>query len=412
MHSPSPVHGARPAVVSVTKYVPYAGIAHAGGEYALQHYRSLRADFDLTVIAPASALNREAVTKGAARPLLLLSARSQAAADRLKLVADVGSLLRGSTAHAWFTRALRRSSSAADLLVDADVVEFQWSEMGSLIPIVRARSPHARLVVIAHDVITQRWARAAATAPNALLRAAYTLAAKSSARRERLTFEAADRVVVFSQKDAHLVRSLAPNARPEVVRPGFAVPPVPTPRGASSAPTVVFSGAMGRPDNDEAARWFLQRVWPRVRAAVPSVRFTVVGASPSAALRRLAADDETVSVTGFVESMDPYLDEADVVVVPLHNGAGVKFKTIDALLRGIPVVATPVGAEGIEREDAIRRITDDPGEFADAVIAALQDPDRGHEATIRDWATGEYGLTAFRTRIVALYDELIQEGPR
>lgn len=40
MHSPSPVHGARPAVVSVTKYVPYTGIAHAGGEYALQHYRA------------------------------------------------------------------------------------------------------------------------------------------------------------------------------------------------------------------------------------------------------------------------------------------------------------------------------------------------------------------------------------
>lgn len=412
MHSTPPVHGARPAVVSVTKYVPYAGIAHAGGEYALQHYRALEAEFDLTAIAPATALNRDAVTKGAVRPLLLLSSPSPVAADRFKLVADVGSLLRGSTAHAWFARALRRSASAADLLSDAAVIEFQWSEMGSLIPVVRARSPHARLVVIAHDVITQRWSRAASTAPSALLRAAYALAARLSARRERRTFEAADRVVVFSEKDARLVSALAPNARPEVVRPGFAVPPAPTPRPAASSPTVVFSGAMGRPDNDEAARWFLQKVWPQVRAAVPTVRFTVVGAKPSAALHRLAADDEAVSITGFVESMDPHLDEAEVVVVPLHNGAGVKFKTIDALLRGIPVVATPVGAEGIEREDAIRRVTDDPVEFADAVIAALQDPDRDHETAIRDWAIAEYGLTAFRTRIAALYDELIQEGPR
>ncbi|MDQ0647755.1 hypothetical protein QFZ53_001951 [Microbacterium natoriense] len=319
MHSSPPESGVRAAIASVTKYVPYAGIAHAGGEYALQHYRALRTEFELTAIAPASALNREAVDKGAAGPLLLLSGLRPIIADRLKLLADVVSLLRGSTAHASFARTLRRSTAAAGLLANADVVEFQWSEMGSLIPAVRARSPHARLVVIAHDVITQRWSRAATTARNPLMRAAYTLAAALSGRRERRTFEEADRVVVFSDKDARLVRSLAPNARPEVVRPGFPVP-LPAAAGASTSPaTVVFSGAMGRPDNDEAARWFLQHVWPQVHVEIPTARFTVVGANPSAALRRLAAIDETVTVTGFVESMDPYLDEADVVVVPLRQ---------------------------------------------------------------------------------------------
>ncbi|MGX1932602.1 glycosyltransferase family 4 protein [Microbacterium resistens] len=412
MHSPSPVPGRRPAVASVTKYIPYAGIAHAGGEYALQHYRALRADVELTAIAPASALNREAVAKGAEGPLLLLSGHGPTSSDRLKLLADIGSLLRGSTAHAWFAGALRRSGSAAALLAGAEVVEFQWSEMGSLIPLVRARSPRARLVVIAHDVITQRWSRAAETAENPLLRTAYRMAAAWSARRERRTFEAADRVVVFSEKDAGLVRALAADARPEVVRPGFPVPPVAAPRPADASPTVVFSGAMGRPDNDEAARWFLQRVWPQVRATVPGARFTVVGAHPTPALRDLAAADDSVTITGFVESMDPYLDQADVVVVPLHNGAGVKFKTIDALLRGIPVVATPVGAEGIEREGAIRRVTDDPDAFAAAVVDVLQDPDRRHEAEVREWAVGEYGLEGFRSRITTLYRELIEEGPR
>lgn len=412
MHPSSPEPGARPAVASVTKYVPYAGIAHAGGEYALQHHRALRATFDVTTIAPATALNREAVTKGATGPLLLLAGAGPTASDHLKLVADVGSLLRGSSAHAWFARALRRSPSAASFLEGAHVVEFQWSEMGSLIPVVRARSPRARLVVIAHDVITQRWLRAAETASDIPRRCAYSLAARLSARRERRTFEAADMVVVFSEKDARLVRSLAPRARPEVVRPGFPVPAASSARPTPSSPLVVFSGAMGRPDNDEAARWYLQHVWPKIRTALPTARFTVVGAHPSTALQRLAADDDSVTVTGFVDSMDPYLDEADVIVVPLHNGAGVKFKTIDALLRGTPVVATPVGAEGIERADAIRRITDDPDEFADGVVAAVRDPDRSRESAIRDWATGEYGLEAFRSRIVALYEGLVQEGPR
>ncbi|MDQ0647754.1 glycosyltransferase involved in cell wall biosynthesis [Microbacterium natoriense] len=75
-------------------------------------------------------------------------------------------------------------------------------------------------------------------------------------------------------------------------------------------------------------------------------------------------------------------------------------------------MATPVGAEGIERDDAIRSVTDDPDAFAAAVVAALQDEDRSHEATIRDWAIREYGLEAFGARIVTLYEELIQEGVR
>ncbi|WP_186307692.1 glycosyltransferase family 4 protein [Microbacterium sp. 1.5R] len=397
----------------MTKYVPYSGIAHAGGEYALQHYRALATDFDVTLIAPATALNREAVTRSPAWPVLLLFGSGPMSHDRFKILADIGSLIRGSAAHRWFSRALRRSSRACELLAGAAVIEFQWSEMGSLLPSVRGVSPHSRTIVIAHDVITQRWSRAASTAPDPLRRAAYRAAAWLSARRERRTFESADRVIVFSEKDARLVRSLAPTARAEVVRPGFPVPPAPTrtPRDDSS-PLVVFSGAMGRPDNDAAARWFLERVWSRVREVVPSARFTVVGANPSAALQRLAMEHEAVEITGFVESMDPHLNLADVIVVPLHNGAGVKFKTIDALLRGIPVVATPVGAEGIEREGAISHITEDPEEFATAVIEAIRNPRPELAGSIRDWAVTEYGLPAFRRRISGIYNELISEGPR
>ncbi|WCM56349.1 glycosyltransferase [Microbacterium sp. EF45047] len=411
MHPIAPVDDDRPSVASVTKYIPYAGIAHAGGEYAFQHFRALRACFALTAVAPASRLNREAVTKGAEGPLLLLSGHGPTSKDRLKLLADIGSLLRGSAAHAWFARALRRSRAAHDLLTSADIVEFQWSEMGSLAPIVRAAAPRARLVVVAHDVITQRWSRAARTAPHPLARLAYRVAARLSARRERRTFTSVDRVIVFSEKDATLVRDLAPAARAVVIRPGFPIPDAPTARRQSSS-SVVFSGAMNRPDNDEAARWFLREVWPAVRSAVPSARFTIVGAHPSAALRRLAEESDGVTVTGFVETMEPYLDAADVVVVPLHNGAGVKFKTIDALLRGIPVVSTTVGAEGIERDDAIRCITDDPQQFARGIIESLGDPDRSREVRIRQWARDVYGLEAFRSRLTTLYQELIEEEPR
>ncbi|MGN8024968.1 glycosyltransferase [Microbacterium sp. 22242] len=409
--SPSSSAESRAKVVSVTKYLPHPGIAHAGGAYALQHYRAIGNRMSLTALAPNTELNRASVERGVEVPHALLTSPAPFARDRLKAAADAESLLRGSTAHRWFEHALVRSSRATDLLRQADVIEFQWSEMASLIPAVRRIAPNASLVVVAHDVITQRWRRAANTAANPLLRLAYRGAAALSARREAKSFSAADRVLVFSEKDARLVLSLAPDALPEVVYPGFPVPPARTNAPKQSPPSVVFSGAMARPDNDEAARWFLEAIWPLIRQKEPTATFTIVGAAPSAALTRLADTDPQVAVTGYVDSLDPFLSSADVMVIPLRNGAGVKFKTIDALLRGVPAVATSVGAEGIDRQDLLLAVTDDPTRFADAVVEGLRANDLAAADAARVWAASVYGLDAFRDRITNLYEQLA-EGAR
>lgn len=405
--------GGKPAVVSLTKYIPHAGIAHAGGQYALQHLSALADEFDVRALAPDSAANRAAQGQpGALFASELIHGKGLVTTGRTKALADVESLIAGSSAPLDVRLALSAGAQQFDALARADIIEFQWSEMMSLAPMVRARHPGIPLVGVAHDVITQRWSRAAETAPWGL-RTGYRWAASRSRRRERTSFEALDVVVAFSDKDADLVRLAAPSTRVEVVRPGLAEGGL-SPRGErwqpESEPVVLFTGALNRPDNSNAVLWFLENVWSDILAEAPNARFIVAGGGAGSRLVRAVEARSRTEMTGYVPSLDPYYERASVFVVPLFTGAGVKFKTIDALLRGVPIVATPVGVEGIERAGEFAQVTTEPARFAAAVVSALTGSDLSRAARGARWAADAYSHTAFAERLRSLYREVLSGG--
>src|SRR5690606_30536367 len=94
-------------------------------------------------------------------------------------------------------------------------------------------------------------------------------------------------------------------------------------------------------------------------------------------------------------------------VAPLRSGAGVKFKTVDAMLRGVPIVTTGVGAEGIDAPELFGAVTDDADAFAEAVIASLQEPDSALTTRAQQWAESVYGVAAFEKRVRGLYADVI-----
>ncbi len=106
---------------------------------------------------------------------------------------------------------------------------------------------------------------------------------------------------------------------------------------------------------------------PLVKAEAPELTVLVTGAGPPAELLELRS--EQLRFIGEVADLNARLDEARVAVVPIRFGAGVKIKTVDALSRGLPVVTTTLGAEGIEASwRGAMRIEDDPAPFARALI--------------------------------------------
>jgi glycosyltransferase involved in cell wall biosynthesis len=131
------------------------------------------------------------------------------------------------------------------------------------------------------------------------------------------------------------------------------------------------------PPNAEGIAWFAREVWPRVQAQVPDSVLTLIGKQPPALFTKdLNAPPESIDVTGYVEDLNPYLEETAVFIVPLHAGGGMRVKILDAWCWGLPVVSTAIGAEGLAAcHGQNLLLADSAEEFAAAVVQLLQKPD-------------------------------------
>jgi len=164
-------------------------------------------------------------------------------------------------------------------------------------------------------------------------------------------------------------------------------------------------GSMFYPPNVDGVCWFIREVYPLVQAECPEVKLNVIGARPAPAIRQLAANNSTVRVTGYVDDLTPYLQRTAAMIVPLRSGSGMRVKIVDALARGVPVVSTTVGAEGLDVIPGRHLlVADRPAGFAEAVLRLLRDPDLG-----RRLATAGRRLAETRyhwRRVYAALDEI------
>ena len=112
---------------------------------------------------------------------------------------------------------------------------------------------------------------------------------------------------------------------------------------------LAFTGKMDYRPNIDAAEWFIEAIWPRIRAARPEAQFFVVGQKPPERLRRLHGRQGVV-VTGAVEDPRPYIAAAAVYVAPLRMGGGTRFKLPFVPAVGAPTISPRWYASTIPRQ--------------------------------------------------------------
>jgi glycosyltransferase involved in cell wall biosynthesis len=179
--------------------------------------------------------------------------------------------------------------------------------------------------------------------------------------------------ITVSDADSATLRGICPQAATAAIPNGVDTNYF-TPRAGGETPTVIYTGGMNMFANRDAVEWFLDAIWPRVRSAVPGARFLAVGTRPSQRVLDAAANGEQVEAPGFVDDVRPWVARAAVYVVPLRVGGGTRLKMVDAMAQGKAIVATTVGAEGIDGRDGEQFVlADDPAAFADSVIRLLGD---------------------------------------
>ena len=133
-------------------------------------------------------------------------------------------------------------------------------------------------------------------------------------------------------------------------------------------------GTMYWPPNIDGILWFIREIYPIIRARRPDAMLDVVGARPPRELLNLNGDGSGVNVIGYVPDPQPYLEQAGAFIVPLRAGGGMRVKILEPLARGLPLVTTSLGSEGIgvEHERHVL-IADTPEAFARAALRLLQD---------------------------------------
>ena len=138
---------------------------------------------------------------------------------------------------------------------------------------------------------------------------------------------------------------------------------------------ILFLGAMNRPANLEAIRFFVREAWPAIRKEVPEAELVVAGGGMPDALKKELAPDSRVTLAGFVERIEDAYKAAAVFVAPILAGGGIIVKILDAMAAGVPVVTTSFGNEGIRaRPGEEVLVADRPEDFSSCVVRLLRDP--------------------------------------
>lgn len=138
---------------------------------------------------------------------------------------------------------------------------------------------------------------------------------------------------------------------------------------------LLFVGGFNHTPNRDGIQWFVDSVLPELERRLGSVHLTIVGSKPPVSITSLAGP--TISVAGFVSDsvLAAYYEEASVIIAPLRYGGGVKGKVVEAMAMGVPLVTTPIGAQGFEEAGEIFFSATNADEFVTEVETALLDRD-------------------------------------
>jgi glycosyltransferase involved in cell wall biosynthesis len=135
---------------------------------------------------------------------------------------------------------------------------------------------------------------------------------------------------------------------------------------------LIFTGSFRFHANYEAMKWFLGRVFPKIRNLRPDVQLVITGDHAGLPLPSV----ENVTLAGYVDDIKSLIASSQISIVPLLSGGGTRLKILEAMAIGTPVVATSKGAEGLGAEDGEQiLLADSPGDFADRVLKLLGDAD-------------------------------------
>ena len=230
-------------------------------------------------------------------------------------------------------------------------------------------------VLFQHNVEAKIWERHYQVQSNRLKRAFLKQQWRKMWTFEKRMCQRFDAVIAVSENDTDTIKHEYQVETVSAVPTGVDIEFFQRNSNITSRPnTLVFTGSMDWLPNEDAIRYFTDEIMPLVRQKIPEVSLTVVGRDPYPSLMELSERDPSIIVTGRVEDVRPYIDQAAAYIVPLRIGGGTRLKIYEAMAMAKPVISTTIGAEGLPLEDGKEiLLADSATDLANSVIRVLRD---------------------------------------
>jgi glycosyltransferase involved in cell wall biosynthesis len=401
-------------ILAVAPHVPYEGIPHAGGSYLLRHLQELtRLGSRVALIAPGTPEQLLNVSLAPEWLDLIMGPNTVADRTEMRWLLDAAYRRAMNSPPAPSAESLRSilRSGFVKRARAADLVELHWAEYARFASVLRRANVETPICVVEHDVDLEAAVRRVhATGYRRILG---LLTAPIARRHERRGLMDADLIAVFTGADEQVVRRAGIQTSVQLIDPWLEEPTGPKP--SRQPGSVLFTGALWRRENEDGLIWFLEEVWPQVRATLQQAKLNLVGASPSERLKAAAHGTSGVDVIGDVPSLLPYYRSASAFVAPLFVPGGLKFKVPQAMLCGLPVIATTIAVEGVADfapAGVLWTVTNDPQEMAAGVVEALKNEVEALEVgrNAARWVGEHYSFPRSVLRLLEVYERLVEES--
>jgi len=163
--------------------------------------------------------------------------------------------------------------------------------------------------------------------------------------------------------------------------------------------------------NYQAVLYLKETIWPLIKKQLPKTELHIYGAYASQKVNQLHNEKEGFLVKGFAEDVNQVMQKSRVCLAPLHFGAGLKGKLVDALRNGTPCIMSTIAAEGMFGNlEPNGLIEDVPDKFADKAVQLYQNESLWEENQQNGFQiiNQRFDKTSFQLKLIQKIEEIAQ----
>lgn len=293
----------------------------------------------------------------------------------------------------------------AVLKSEFDIVQIEGLPMTCYLPLIRRHSG-AKIIFRPHNIESIIWSELAVEEKNLLKKLYFTITSLKTLKIERKITGSFNGVAAISPNDKEWFTKNG-CTKPIIVSSPSPDVTVKT-DGIIKPMSAGFIGALDWRPNINGLRWLIKKVWPVVTKKLPEACLYIAGRNPGKEIEGICKGRNIIFI-GETKSSAGFLEDKEVMAVPLFSGSGIRMKILEGMSLGKPIVATPAAAEGIifkENKDIF--IAADPGEFAAHIIRLLLDENLRNATGInaRENVRKNYDIFASAEELIKFYNQL------